>query len=384
MGKWQCPLESMGIALTTQLFSSAQSVMPDPDFWRNKRVFLTGHTGFKGGWLTLWLSLLGAKITGYSLPPITNPNFYSLVDLERHLKQSLMGDVSDYKSLADIIAKANPEIILHLAAQPLVRRSYSDPLETYRTNVMGTVNLLQASRICKNLQAIIVVTSDKCYENRSWDWGYRETDTLGGYDPYSSSKACQELAVSAFRRSFFTDIGVVVATVRAGNVIGGGDWSEDRLIPDAIRAHTDNRSLTIRNPRATRPWQHVLEPLSGYLVLAERLCLDPELAGGWNFGPSDSSVRSVEEVLSLLSSHLPGGLNWRTDTAVQPHEAKLLKLDCSKALAALGWAPIWRLEQALALTCDWYISQRTAENIKEVCFSQIASYSSAQAIQRIN
>jgi CDP-glucose 4,6-dehydratase len=358
----------------TEALSTSSSRKPNSVFWRDKRVFLTGHTGFKGGWLTLWLSLMGARVTGYSLPPITDPDFYSSVGLARHLYQSHMADVNDNNALAEAIAKANPEIILHLAAQPLVRRSYADPLETYSTNVMGTANLLQASRSCKDLKAVIVVTSDKCYENKSWHWGYRETDILGGYDPYSSSKACQELVVSAFRQSYLTDQGIAIATARAGNVIGGGDWSEDRLIPDAIRANFGNSCLTIRNPAATRPWQHVLEPLSGYLVLAERLCSDPGFAGGWNFGPHDSSVCTVEEVLVLLAQYLPGGLQWRGDTAAQPHEANLLKLDCSKAASLLGWTPVWGLNTALKITCDWYMSQLTEKDMEKVSLSQIENY----------
>ena len=365
--------------LNTQPSPTRSGRLPAPEFWRDKRVFVTGHTGFKGGWVTLWLSALGAKVTGYALSPNTNPNFFSVLKLGRHLTQSHLADVNDHTALSDALFKANPQIILHFAAQPLVRRSYVDPLETYQTNVLGTTNLLRAALSCKDLQAILVVTSDKCYENQSWHWGYRETDTLGGYDPYSSSKACQELVVSAFRQSYYYEKGVAVATARAGNVIGGGDWSEDRLIPDAMRAHSENSCLTIRNPRATRPWQHVLEPLSGYLVLVERLFSDPTLAGGWNFGPSDCDVRTVEEVLGLLAQCLPGGLQWRADTAPQPHEAEVLKLDCSKASALLGWTPRWGLETALTHTCDWYLSQRKATNIEEVCLSQITSFSDLQA-----
>jgi CDP-glucose 4,6-dehydratase len=318
---------------------------------------------------------MGARITGFALPAKTDPNFFSLVKLERYIERSYLGDINDYRALDEAISQANPQVILHLAAQPLVRKSYVDPLETYRTNVIGTANLLQVARNCEALQAVIVVTSDKCYENRSWHWGYRETDALGGYDPYSNSKACQELVASAFRQSYLIDKGVAIATARAGNVIGGGDWSEDRLIPDAIRANFGNSFLTIRNPAATRPWQHVLEPLSGYLVLAERLCSDPGFAGGWNFGPHESNVRTVEEVLGLLGQHLPGGLKWKTNTTAQPHEADLLKLDCSKAFALLGWSPLWGLETALKLTCDWYVSQKTTKKIEKVCFSQIESYS---------
>jgi CDP-glucose 4,6-dehydratase len=358
-----------------QPFTKTQRVRPTSAFWQGKRVFLTGHTGFKGGWLALWLSLLGAKVTGYALSPKTDPNLFSLVNLGRRLQNSHLADVNDYTVLREALYRANPQIILHLAAQPLVRRSYTDPLETYETNIIGTANLLQASRSCEDLKVIIVATSDKCYQNKSWYWGYRETDALGGYDPYSSSKACQEIVASAFHQSYFMEKGVAIATVRAGNVIGGGDWSEDRLIPDAIRSYCGNSCLTIRNPSAIRPWQHVLEPLSGYLILAERLCSDPGLAGGWNFGPNDSNVRTVEAVLGLLAQHLPGGLQWRTDTAAQPHEANLLKLDSSKAIALLGWSPIWRLETALKLTFDWYLSQLKAENMEDVCISQISSYS---------
>ena len=363
-----------GLNFIVNNVNELQRVKPDPAFWRNKRVFITGHTGFKGGWLAFWLSLLGAKVTGYALPPNTDLSFFSSVKLGRHLKDSRLSDVNDYSAVLEALSSANPEVILHLAAQPIVRRSYSDPLETYRTNVMGTVNLLQASRSCKDLKAIIVVTSDKCYENKSWYWGYRETDPLGGYDPYSNSKACQELVASAFRQSYLTDQGIAIATARAGNVIGGGDWSEDRLIPDAIRANFGNFCLTIRNPAATRPWQHVLEPLSGYLVLAERLCSDPGFAGGWNFGPHDSSVCTVEEVLVLLAQYLPGGLQWRGDTAAQPHEANLLKLDCSKAASLLGWTPVWGLNTALKITCDWYMSQLTEKDMEKVSLSQIENY----------
>jgi CDP-glucose 4,6-dehydratase len=349
--------------------------MPSHGFWLGKRVFLTGHTGFKGGWLSLWLSMLGARVTGYALPPNTQPSFFAAVGLERHLSKNHFEDVNDYGTLDAALTAANPEIIFHLAAQPLVRRSYAEPIETYKTNVMGTANLLQAARQCSAVQAIVVVTSDKCYENQAWPWGYRETDALGGYDPYSSSKACQELLVAAFRQSYLQDKGVAIATARAGNVIGGGDWSEDRLIPDAMRAHATQACLTIRSPQATRPWQHVLEPLSGYLVLAEQLCANPYLASGWNFGPQDSDVRSVEEVLKLASKCLTGGLQWRVDTSAQPHEARLLKLDCSKSMALLGWKPQWGLEQALVYTCDWYSYFAAKEDMDEISQSQITQYS---------
>lgn len=319
--------------------------------------------------------MLGAKVTGYALPPNTQPSFFAAVSLERHLIRSHLDNINNYATLEAALTATNPEIILHLAAQPLVRRSYAEPLETYQTNVMGTANLLQAARHCAALQAILVVTSDKCYDNQTWHWGYRETDTLGGYDPYSNSKACQELVVSAFRQSYLQDKGVVIATARAGNVIGGGDWSEDRLIPDAMRAHAAHACLTIRSPQATRPWQHVLEPLAGYLVLAEQLSANPCLASGWNFGPRDSDVRSVEEVLKLTSQCLTGGLQWQVDTSVQPHEARLLKLDCSKSISVLGWKPHWGLEQALVHTCDWYSHFSDKRSMDEISQSQITQYS---------
>jgi CDP-glucose 4,6-dehydratase len=352
--------------------------MPNPGFWRNKCVFVTGHTGFKGGWLTLWLSMLGAKVTGYALPPNTQPSFFEAVSLERHLTKDHLDNINNYATLEAALTAANPEIILHLAAQPLVRRSYAEPLETYQTNVMGTANILQAARSCPAVQSIVVVTSDKCYENQAWPWGYRETDTLGGYDPYSNSKACQELVVSAFRQSYLEDNGVAIATARAGNVIGGGDWSEDRLIPDAVRAHAAKACLTIRSPQATRPWQHVLEPLAGYLVLAEQLCANPRVASSWNFGPQESDVRTVEEVLTLTSQHLTGGLQWQVGTSAQPHEARLLKLDCSKSISLLGWKPRWGLEQALAYTCNWYSQSSTNKAMDEISQSQIKRYSSHQ------
>jgi CDP-glucose 4,6-dehydratase len=319
--------------------------------------------------------MLGAKVAGYALPPSTQPSFFAAVDLERHLTQNHIANINDYATLDAALSASSPEIILHLAAQPLVRRSYADPLETYQTNVIGTANLLQASRNCPAVQAIVVVTSDKCYENQAWPWGYRETDPLGGHDPYSNSKACQELVVSAFRRSYLQDKGVAIATARAGNVIGGGDWSEDRLLPDAMRACAARACLKIRSPQATRPWQHVLEPLSGYLVLAEQLCANPGLAGGWNFGPQDSDVRMVEEVLKLTSQCLTGGLQWQLDTSPQPHEARLLKLDCSKSITLLGWKPQWGLEQALVHTCDWYEHFSAKRSMDEISQSQITRYS---------
>jgi CDP-glucose 4,6-dehydratase len=353
---------------------------PSQSFWESKSVFVTGHTGFKGGWLSLFLKFLGAKVHGYSLAPITNPSFFELTRLAQRVESSQLADVRNLDALRDALRRANPDIIFHLAAQPLVRRSYADPIQTYQTNVLGTVNLLHAARECRELKSVVVVTTDKCYENNAWPWGYRETDTLGGHDPYSNSKACQELVVSGFRSAFLGGLGISVASARAGNVIGGGDWSEDRLIPDAIRAHMKGEFLVIRNPRATRPWQHVLEPVSAYLLLAQRLYSDDDLSNAWNFGPVEQDVRTVEQVLTLLSKGLPGGLDWRFERpAVDLHEAQLLKLDCSKAQAVLDWKPRWRLEEAVRQTCLWYNTVNGGVEASLVTYRQIEDFYAAVA-----
>ncbi len=377
MGRGIRTLEGLALVAFNAIVPAQSDIgsTPRPDFWRNKRVLITGHTGFKGGWLALWLSMLGAKVSGYALAPHTEPNFFTATNLQRHFTQSHFADINDYSAIRAAISSAKPDIIMHLAAQPLVRRSYLDPLETYRTNVMGTAHLLQAARSCSPVQAVVVVTSDKCYENQAWPWGYRETDSIGGHDPYSSSKACQELVVSAFRQSYQEYGAVALATARAGNVIGGGDWSDDRLIPDAIRAYTEQTFLRISNPQATRPWQHVLEPLAGYLMLAEQLCANHSLAGAWNFGPQDSDVRTVGEVVKLVSERLTGGLSWQLDARLQPHEARLLKLDCSKSQSLLGWKSRWALEQALTHTCDWYSSFYRKRDMDDISQAQIASFS---------
>jgi CDP-glucose 4,6-dehydratase len=352
---------------------------PDPAFWSGKRVFLTGHTGFKGGWLSVWLNMLGARVTGYALPPTTKPSFFAHAGVQQAIEKSHQANICNYPQLAQAMLAANPEVIFHLAAQPLVRRSYADPLETYQTNVMGTANLLRAARNCSDLEAVVVVTSDKCYENQSWPWGYRETDTLGGHDPYSNSKACQELVVSSFRKSSFTEKGIALATARAGNVIGGGDWSEDRLIPDAIRAHINQQPLVIRNPKATRPWQHVLEPLSGYLVLAEQLATKKsQYADAWNFGPLDADVQTVEEVLGLVSNALPDGLHWQVDSSAHhPHEAQILKLDCAKSTSLLKWRPRWDLAAAVAHTCSWYRHSQRAFDMRSYTQDQITAFTNS-------
>jgi CDP-glucose 4,6-dehydratase len=361
--------ESLGIKVLSKL---------DPDFWRSKAVFVTGHTGFKGGWLSFLLSHFGANVSGFSLPPNTTPNFFELTRLRARLGDSHIADIRDFEVLSTALNKSDPEIIFHLAAQPLVRLSYADPLHTYTTNVLGTLNLLQAARGCSSLRAVVIVTSDKCYENLSWPWGYRETDTLGGHDPYSNSKACQELVVAGFRASYLRELGISVASARAGNVIGGGDWSEDRLIPDVIRAHQMGKDLVIRNPSATRPWQHVLEPVCAYLTLAEKLFSSTDFSSEWNFGPADRDVRSVQEVLKLASEQLSGGLTWRNETPAQElHEAKLLKLDCSKAHAYLGWKPRWGLEVAIEKTCDWYTQTALGQDAALLTEQQIRSFLSS-------
>lgn len=321
------------------------------DAYRGRRVLLTGHTGFKGSWLAMWLSELGAEVTGVALAPETSPSHWDLLGLDI---ASHTLDIRDASALRRVVADARPEIVFHLAAQALVRRSYRDPLESWSTNVVGTASVLEACRTTEGVRAVVVVTSDKCYENREWEWGYRETDTLGGHDPYSASKAATELVVASYRNAYFHDAGALqLASARAGNVIGGGDWSEDRLIPDLIRAVAAGQPLQIRSPGATRPWQHVLESLSGYLLLGQGLLQRPGLAEGWNFGPEVEGNRSVAEVLEAMANHWPQ-LAWSVAGSPQPHEANLLYLDSAKARARLGWRPVWGVAEALAATADWY------------------------------
>ncbi|WP_020614548.1 CDP-glucose 4,6-dehydratase [Sediminispirochaeta bajacaliforniensis] len=333
--------------------------MVDQNFWKGKKVFVTGHTGFKGSWLTQWLLLLGATVKGFSLEPETNPALFSILQLTEHMMHTI-GDIRDGEALKKSLVSFQPDIVFHLAAQPLVRRSYKEPHLTYETNVMGTLNLYEAVRSCDTVRSVVSITTDKCYENREWVWGYRESDPMGGYDPYSSSKGCVELLSSAYRHSFFNvaDYGkthqVGLATARAGNVIGGGDWAEDRLIPDCIRSLSTGKDIVIRNPRATRPWQHVLEPLSGYLLLAQKLWDEPQqYDGGWNFGPGSAGALSVSEVVSLVVSSWGTG-GWRVEGDDGPHEAKLLGLDISKAMSILGWKPHLSTSEAIELTCRWY------------------------------
>ncbi len=356
--------------------------MINRNFWQGRRVFLTGHTGFKGSWLCLWLTKMGAHVSGYSLEPPTNPNLFSMASVG-DLVKSIIADVRDGETLAAKIKEENPEIVMHLAAQPIVRDSYKNPVNTYAINVMGTVNLLNAVRESKSIKAVVNITTDKCYENKEWAWGYRENEPMGGYDPYSNSKACSELVTAAFRDSFFNvkaynQHGVAVATARAGNVIGGGDWAADRLVPDCVKSLLANQEILVRNPLAIRPWQHVLEPLSGYLVLAEKLYNDgPKYAEGWNLGPDDSSAMPVQWVVESLCSKWGGMASFKVDKGPHPHEANYLKLDCSKAKTELGWKPKWDVDRALDAIVDWYRAMQNGKDMREICLRQIESYDNA-------
>tara|TARA_B100000886_G_scaffold339826_1_gene306544 strand:- start:1144 stop:2250 length:1107 start_codon:yes stop_codon:yes gene_type:complete len=344
-----------------------------PTFWKDKRVFLTGHTGFKGSWCSLWLQEMDSIVKGYALKPKSNPNLFHHANVGEKMISEI-GDIREFDKISKSIIEFEPNIIIHMAAQPLVRYSYKNPIETFETNVIGTVNVLEAARRCHKLEAIIIVTSDKCYENFETDYSYNENDKIGGHDPYSSSKGCAELVTSAYRKSFFSESNSPkVASVRAGNVIGGGDWSDDRLIPDILRAFENNKPVVIRNPLAVRPWQHVLEPISGYLVLAQRLSSKNgnHYADAWNFGPNQADCMSVKSVLELISVKWGNGANWTLDDNIQPHEANLLSLDCSKAINKLNWSPNWSLDYTLDLIVDWHKSYLNKEDLKKVCLEQI-------------
>jgi CDP-glucose 4,6-dehydratase len=345
------------------------------NFWNDKKVFLTGHTGFKGSWLCLWLSRLGAHVTGYALDPPTTPSLFELARVGE-LVDSRIADVRDAECLVRTLAEAQPEIVIHMAAQPLVRDSYKIPVETYAINVMGTVHVLEAVRQCPSVRAVVNVTTDKCYENREWVWGYRENEPMGGFDPYSSSKGCSELVTAAYRNSFFnTQHGAAVATARAGNVIGGGDWATDRLIPDCITALLAGEPIRIRNPHSIRPWQHVLEPLSGYLALAQKLYESgSDYAEGWNFGPADDDAKPVEWIVNRMCELRGSGARYEIDAGDHPHEAHYLKLDCSKARMRLGWQPRWDLNKALTSILDWVNIYSSAGDLREICLKQIDEY----------
>lgn len=346
-------------------------------FWRGKRVFLTGHTGFKGGWLALWLSDMGAKVHGYALTPPTEPNLFTVANLQARLASSTIADIRDAATLTKAMKVFQPDIVLHLAAQPLVRHSYVEPVETYTVNVIGTVNLLEAVRQTPSVKVVVNVTTDKCYENREWVWPYRENEAMGGFDPYSSSKACSELVTAAYRRSFLEPAGIHLASARAGNVIGGGDWAADRLVPDFLRALDTGQSLTVRAPLALRPWQHVLEPLSGYLILAEKLFTEGKgFSEAWNFGPNEADAKPVQWIVEYLSGQVPDAA-WKCDTSLQPHEASTLKLDSSKAKAQLGWCPRWDLKTALSMTLSWYQAWKQGADIDAASIQQIQAYEAA-------
>ncbi|MFE8585659.1 CDP-glucose 4,6-dehydratase [Sphingomonas sp. NCPPB 2930] len=351
--------------------------MVDPAFWAGKRVFLTGHTGFKGSWMALWLQQMGADVTGFALAPPTEPALFDVARVSDGIT-SIIGDIRDRDMLEQALVAADPEIVIHMAAQPLVRASYDDPVGTYATNVMGTVHLLEAVRRAGHVRACVVVTTDKCYENREWVWGYREDEAMGGHDPYSNSKGCAELVTSAYRRSFFDGEGkTAVASGRAGNVIGGGDWAVDRLVPDILRAIAANDPVLIRNPLAIRPWQHVLEPVSGYLVLAQALWDDPSAAQAWNFGPRDEDARPVQWIVEHMCAAWGDGADWVRDESVQPHEARYLKLDISKAQDRLRWRPRWTLAEALERIVAWHRAWLSGADMRAYCLSELERFASA-------
>ncbi|WP_312688206.1 CDP-glucose 4,6-dehydratase [Kosakonia sp.] len=353
--------------------------MIDASFWKGKRVFITGHTGFKGSWLTLWLQSMGAVLKGYSLNPPTEPSLYDSAGVDK-LIDSTIGDIRNFEQLSAAIGEFKPEIVFHMAAQPLVRLSYDEPIDTYSTNVMGTVHLLEAVKRVGGVKAVVNITSDKCYDNREWVWGYREHEAMGGYDPYSNSKGCAELVASAYRNSFFNEKdyekhGVALASVRAGNVIGGGDWAKDRLIPDILRSFEKQQTVIIRNPHAIRPWQHVLEPLSGYITIAQRLYNEgPAFAEGWNFGPREDDAKPVQFIVETMVNIWGDDAAWLLDGNEHPHEAHYLKLDCSKARMRLGWQPRWDLVETLERIVKWHKAWIAGEDMLMRTRNEISEY----------
>jgi len=367
---------------------SAITAMPDlfGGVFRGRRVFLTGHTGFKGAWLALWLTEMGAEVTGFALAPPTTPSLFELAGVERRLARHVIGDVRDRDALVEAMKTARPDIAIHLAAQPLVRLSYEQPIETFETNVMGSADFFEAVRASDTVRVALNITSDKCYENREWEYAYRENDAMGGFDPYSASKGCAELVTAAYRSSFLgAGSGVRVASARAGNVIGGGDWAVDRIVPDCIRALTAGEPIVVRNPDAVRPWQHVLEPLSGYLLLAQRLWQHdgPAFAEGWNFGPLAAGGVPVRELVAGLVSSWGSGSWGIPERVEQPHEANLLRLDCTKAQARLGWQPQWDVATTVARTARWYAAWHANNgSAAATCIDDLNSYVEAARAAR--
>ena len=350
----------------------------DAAFWSGRRVLVTGNTGFKGTWLSLSLLELGAEVSGLAPGPPTDPSLYDLAGLAADVPQAAV-DIRDHDAVASALREHRPEVVIHMAAQPIVRESFTSPRETYEVNVMGTVNILDAVRLAgDDVRVVINVTSDKCYENREWEWAYREDEPMGGYDPYSNSKGCSELVTGAYRSSFFGDpSGAQVASVRAGNVIGGGDWAADRLIPDIMRGALAGEVVPIRRPDAIRPWQHVLNPLSGYLELAQRLYDHADVARAFNFGPDESDARPVQWLVDQISARWPESIAWEIDPGPHPHEATYLKLDSSRARALLGWTPTWGLDRGLDAIIDWYLALREGADMREVTLSQIREFAEA-------
>ena len=355
--------------------------MVTPSFWQGKRVFITGHTGFKGGWLSLWLQKMGAVVTGYSLPPNTTPSFFEVAQVGRGMN-SIIGDIRDQNALQNALLSSQPQVVFHLAAQALVSTGYSDPLGTFSTNIQGTAILLECLRSTKGVQAVVIVTSDKCYDNKEWPWPYRENEPLGGRDPYSSSKACAELVTAAYRDSFLEPAGIAAATARAGNVFGGGDWSANRLVPDLLAAFSQNQAAQLRNPNSTRPWQHVLEPLAGYLILAEKLCSGTSYSCAWNFGPGEEACLPAGEIANQLSNLWGENASWQAAATNFPHEAESLRLDSSLASRQLGWHARWSLTAGLSATIFWHKSWLTVTNMREYTLKQIEQYSANEYPQQ--
>lgn len=345
-------------------------------FWRDKRVLITGHTGFKGSWLSLWLQSMGAELQGIALAAPTSPALFDVAHVEQGMDHQI-ADIRDYDKIRKLVARFKPEILIHMAAQPLVLLSYQQPIETYSTNVMGTVHVLEAARHARSVRAIVNITTDKCYDNKEWAWGYREDEPIGGYDPYSNSKGCAELVSSAYRKSFLKAEGIAMATARAGNVIGGGDWAQGRLVPDILRALEKQEPVQIRNPHAIRPWQHVLEPLSGYLLLAERLYQQGQTdAEAWNFGPRDDDAQPVRWIVERLCESWGEGASWAQQNGEHPHEASYLKLDISKVRHRLHWAPRWSLPTALTHITDWHKAWLSGADMRAYSLQQINLYRS--------